>query len=151
MVYTWSARGYPKLIFGSHYVPQFQYPYRTVPRRIFPRMICSLGSRPSPYVRVLIARGWANRRTVPRARPVVQAWHVIFLIAGFFDSLFLADGGAKSKTIGCWVRRRPLLPSSHMVSFSFSTIDYKSLTYGGRFRAYNRFPYRQKQLFLSKR
>ena len=33
-------------------------------------------------------------------------------------------------------------PSSRMVSFSFSTIDYKSLTYGGRFRAYNRFPYR---------
>ena len=22
---------------------------------------CSLGSRPSPYVRVVIARGWANR------------------------------------------------------------------------------------------
>ena len=58
---------------------------------------------------------------------------------------------AKNKTIGCWVRRRPLLPSSRMVSFSFSTIDYKSLTYGGRFRAYNRFPYRQKQLFQSKR
>ena len=44
-----------------------------------------------------------------------------------------------------------ILPSSRMVSFSFSTIDYKSLTYGGRFRAYNRFPYRQKQLFQSKR
>ena len=70
----------------------------------------SLGSRPSPYVRVLIARG---RK--------IEA------------------------------RRRPLLPSSRMVSFSFSTIDYKSLTYGGRFRAYNRFPYQQKQLFQSKR
>ena len=74
----------------------------------------SLGSRPSPYVRVLIARGWANRssgpggrpawddssresRTVPRARPVVQAWHVIFLISGFFDSLFLADGGGEEQ------------------------------------------------------
>ena len=71
---------------------------------------CRLGSRPSPYVRVLIARGWANRssgsawddssresRTVPRARPVVQAWHVIFLISGFFDSLFLADGGGEEQ------------------------------------------------------
>ena len=36
---------------------------------------------------------------------------------------------AKSKTMGCLVKRRPLLPSSRMVSFSFSTIDNKSLTY----------------------
>ena len=72
-------------------------------------------------MRVLIARGWANRssgireglapgmirhvrrrsvvgsRTVPRARPVVQAWHVIFLISGFFDSLFLADSGGEEQ------------------------------------------------------
>ena len=90
----------------------------------------SLGSRPSPYVRVLIARGWAKARfplrarfncagvgksklgmirhvrrrsvvqysrTVPRARPVVQAWHVIFLTSGFFDSLFLADSGGEEQ------------------------------------------------------
>ena len=31
------------------------------------------------------------------ARPVVQAWHVIFLISGFFDSLSLADGGGKEQ------------------------------------------------------
>ena len=36
-------------------------------------------------------------RTVPRARPVVQAWHVIFLISGFFDSLFLADSGCEEQ------------------------------------------------------
>ena len=36
-------------------------------------------------------------RTVPRARPVVQAWHVIFLISGFFDSLFLADSGGEEQ------------------------------------------------------
>ena len=31
---------------------------------------CSLGSRPSPYVRVLIARGWANRGQIEaRGRP----------------------------------------------------------------------------------
>ena len=55
---------------------------------------CPVGLLP-PYVRVLIARGWANRSSgkawddssresrtvVPRARPVVQAWHVIFLIS----------------------------------------------------------------------
>ena len=65
---------------------------------------------PLRYVRVLIARGWENRssgkawddssresRTVPRARPVVQVWHVIFLISGFFDSLFLADGGGEEQ------------------------------------------------------
>ena len=74
----------------------------------------SLGSRPSPYVRVLIARGWENRssgiregmirhvrrrssRTVPRARPVVQAWHVIYLISGCFDSLFPADSGGEEQ------------------------------------------------------
>ena len=73
----------------------------------------SLGSRSSPYVRVLIARGWANRssgkawddlsregRTVVGqylARPVVQAWHVIFLISGFFDSLFLGDSGGEEQ------------------------------------------------------
>ena len=36
-------------------------------------------------------------RTVPRARPMVQAWHVIFLISGFFDSLFLADSGGEEQ------------------------------------------------------
>ena len=36
-------------------------------------------------------------RTVPRARPVVQVWHVIFLISGFFDSLFLADSGGEEQ------------------------------------------------------
>ena len=38
-----------------------------------------------------------RRRTVPCARPVVQAWHVIFLISGFFDSLFLADSGGEEQ------------------------------------------------------
>ena len=37
------------------------------------------------------------RMTVPRARPVVKAWHVIFLISGFFDSLFLADSGGEEQ------------------------------------------------------
>ena len=49
---------------------------------------------------------------------------------------------AKSKTMGCWVRSRPLLPTSRMVSFSCSIIDYKSLTYAWGFAAYNRFPYK---------
>ena len=36
--------------------------------------IVSLGSRPSPYVRVLIARGWENRSMIRhvRLRSVVQ-------------------------------------------------------------------------------
>ena len=38
-----------------------------------------------------------RRRSVPRARPVVQAWYVIFLISGFFDSLFLADSGGEEQ------------------------------------------------------
>ena len=44
-------------------------------------------------------RGRDSSRTVhvPRARPVVQAWHVIFLISGFFDSLFLADSGGEQQ------------------------------------------------------
>ena len=33
-------------------------------------------------------------RTVPRARPVVQAWHDILLL---FDSLFLADSGGEEQ------------------------------------------------------
>ena len=74
----------------------------------------SLSSRPSPYVRVLIARGWANRSSgkawddssregrrvvgqyLARA-PWCRAWHVIFLISGFFDSLFLADSGGEEQ------------------------------------------------------
>ena len=28
---------------------------------------------------------------------MVQAWHVIFLISGFFDSLFLADSGGEEQ------------------------------------------------------
>ena len=38
------------------------------------------------------------RRSTSRA-PVymVQAWHVIFLISGFFDSLFLADSGGEEQ------------------------------------------------------
>ena len=28
---------------------------------------------------------------------MVQAWHVISLISGFFDSLFLADGGGEEQ------------------------------------------------------
>ena len=51
---------------------------------------------------------------------------------------------AKSKTMVCWVRSRPLLPTARMVSLSFSTIDYKSLTYARGFAAYNRFPSGQK-------
>ena len=35
----------------------------------------------------------------------MQAWHVIFLISGFFDSLFLETVEAKSKTIGSLVPR----------------------------------------------
>ena len=37
-----------------------------------------------------------HSRTVPCAS-VVQAWHVIFLISGFFDSLFLADSGGEDQ------------------------------------------------------
>ena len=76
----------------------------------------------------------------------LQAWHVI---SGFFLTLrFWQIVEANSKTIGCWVRSRPLIPTSHMVSFSLSTIDYKSLTYARGF--YNRFPSVHKQLFQSK-
>ena len=49
---------------------------------------------------------------------------------------------AKSKTMGYWIRSRPLLPTARMVSFSFSAIDYKSLTYARGFAAYNRFSVR---------
>ena len=28
---------------------------------------------------------------------MVQAWHIIFLISGFFDSLFLADSGGEEQ------------------------------------------------------
>ena len=49
----------------------------------------------------------------------------------FFDSCFWQIVEAKSKVMGCWVRGRPLLPTPRMVSFSFSIIDYKSLTYVG--------------------
>ena len=34
---------------------------QTVIELVFVIVTLSLGSRPSPYVRVLIARGWANR------------------------------------------------------------------------------------------
>ena len=40
---------------------------------------------------------WIKDVTVSRARPVVQAWHVIFYISGFFDSLFLADSGGEEQ------------------------------------------------------
>ena len=46
---------------------------------------------------------------------------------------------AKSKTSSYWIRSRPLLPTARVVSFSFSAIDYKSLTYARGFAAYNRF------------
>ena len=49
---------------------------------------------------------------------------------------------AKSKTMGWWIRSRPPLPTARMVSFSFSVIDYKSLTYARGFAAYNRFSVR---------
>ena len=53
-----------------------------------------LGSRPSPYVRVLIALGWANRSystsRAPRGAGVAHYF-------GFFDSLFLADSGGEEQ------------------------------------------------------
>ena len=111
----------------------------------------SLGSRPSPYVRVLIARGWANRRagkawddSSRESRTVVGQYlarapwcrrgTLFSRYQAFLTRCFWQTVEAKSKTSGCWVRRRPLLPSSRMVSFSFSTIDYKSLTYVGGLR-----------------
>ena len=43
-----------------------------------------------------------------------------------FNSCFWQIVEAKSKAMGCW-----LLPTPRMVSFSFSIIDCKSLTYVG--------------------
>ena len=48
-------------------------------------------------IRHVRRRSVVGSRTVPRARPVVQAWHNIFLISGFFDSLFLADSGCEEQ------------------------------------------------------
>ena len=88
----------------------------------------SLGSRPSPYnyVRVLIARGWANRRAgkawVDSSRegrtvvvqylaraPWCRCGTLFSRYQAFLTRCFWRTVEAKSKTIGCWVRRRPLL------------------------------------------
>ena len=64
-------------------------------------MLCRYpGPRESVHIMLLVSPvsfSHNNVRTVPRARPVVQAWHVIFLISGFFDSLFLADSGGEEQ------------------------------------------------------
>ena len=85
-----------------------------------------------------------GRRGVPGRRLVGVARN-FFRYQAFLTLRFWQIMEAKSKTMVCWVRSRPLLPTVRMVSFSFSTIDYKSLTYARGFAAYNRFPSGQKQ------
>ena len=71
------------------------------------------------------------------------AWHVFSRYQAFLTLRFWQIVEVKSKMMGYWVRSRPLLPTSRMVSFSCSIIDF---TYAREFAAYNRFPSGQKQL-----
>ena len=55
---------------------------------------------------------------------MVQAWHVIFLISGFFDSLFLADsGGEEQEQAACFScsspRKKVIGPKPPTVSQAF--------------------------------
>ena len=86
--------------------------------RVPVHQLASLGSRPSPYVRVLIARGWANRRAgkawddSPReSRTVVGQYlarapwcrrgTLFSRYQAFLTRCFWQTVEAKSKTIGC--------------------------------------------------
>ena len=85
-------------------------------------------------------KAWAE--TSREGRRGVDAWRCgtsFYRYQAFLTLRLWQIVEAKSKTMGCWVRSRPLLLTCRMVSFSFSTIDYKSLTYARGFAAYNSF------------
>ena len=77
------------------------------------RFCLSPGSRPSPHVRVLIVRGWANRRA-GKGRPAwddssregrtVHSIVGLTLFSRYLTRCFWQRVEAKSKTMGCCVR-----------------------------------------------
>ena len=78
----------------------------------------------------------------PWGRRLVGVARNFFRYQAFLTLRFWQIMEAKSKTMGYWIRSRPLLPTARVVSFSFSAIEYKSLTYARGFAAYNRFSVR---------